>query len=356
MAAVATRLELRILGPLEVVVAGSQVALGGARQQALLALLALERGTPVSAERIADELWEGAPPPGAAKTLQVYISRLRAVVGDGAIVRRGNGYAIAVDDTALDAARFEQLLVEGRKLLGRGKAHEARASLVEALALWRGEALAGFEYAGWAEIERRRLGELRMQALEERIDADLALGGSESLAAEVEALVAAHPLRERLRAQLMLALYRVGRQGDALAAFQAGRHELLDGLGVEPGPALHDLQRRILGHDPELGATGRLPLRVRRGRRPPAAAVLFGACAIAAVGVAVVKTGHHHGVGGLAVARVDAQGSVRAAGRVTSPATDLAVGGGKVWALSGDAGTITSSRATDASSPRSRSA
>jgi DNA-binding SARP family transcriptional activator len=209
--------EFRILGPLVVRNGGSgEVELGGGRQRALLALLLLRRGKAVSADRLIDDLWGESPPAGAAKTLQVYVSRLRSVLGDGLIVRRGPGYAIELDRGSLDADRFERLLDHGRKLLADGDPRSTVDALDEALELWRGPALADFAYAGWAEAEGARLEELRLLTLEERFEARLALGEAERLVPGLESLIAEHPLRERLRAQAMLALYRSGRQADAL--------------------------------------------------------------------------------------------------------------------------------------------
>ena len=334
--------QFGILGPLSVRGGGDEIDLGGSRQRALLALLLLRRGEVTSADRLAEDLWE-SPPAGAAKTLQVYVSRLRAVLGDGLVVRRGPGYALELNADGLDAARFERLLDEGRRLLAAGDMRAAIATLDDALDLWRGPALSEFEYESWAQPERRRLEELRLLALEERVEARLALGEQDRLVPELDALVAAHPLRERLRAQAMLALYRAGRQADALALFRDGRHRFVEELGVEPGPELQELQRQILAHARELGPVARArPLvGARSARRLVAVGVLLllGAAAAAAV---ELSRGGSTAVAANAVASLDAvSGAARTQVLLPSPATDITVGGGSVWALSGDTGTIT---------------
>jgi DNA-binding SARP family transcriptional activator/ABC-type branched-subunit amino acid transport system substrate-binding protein len=334
--------QFGFLGPLSVRGSGDEVDLGGSRQRALLALLLLRRGEAISADRLVEDLWE-SPPPGAAKTLQVYVSRLRAVLGDGLVVRRGPGYVLELDAAALDAARFERLLDEGRQLLATGDLRAAIAALDEALGLWRGPALSEFEYESWAQPERRRLEGLRLLALEERVEARLALGEHDRLVPELDALVAAHPLRERFRAQAMLALYRAGRQADALELFHDGRHRLVEELGVEPGPELQELQRQILAHAHELGPVARARPRVgaRSARRLVAAGLLLLLGATAAAGVELSRGGST-AVAANAVASLDPMsGAPRTQAFLPSPATDIAVGGGSVWALSGDTGTIT---------------
>jgi DNA-binding SARP family transcriptional activator/ABC-type branched-subunit amino acid transport system substrate-binding protein len=331
-----------ILGPLTVRDGGEDVDLGGRRQRALLALLLLRRGEAISADRLVEDLWK-SPPPGAAKTLQVYVSRLRTVLGDKVVVRQGPGYVLDVDATALDAARFEVLLDQGRRLLVAGDHRAALANLDEALALWCGAPLSEFAYEDWAQPERRRLEELRLLAIEERIEARLALGEHDRLVPELDTLVAAHPLRERLRAQAMLALYRAGRQADALELFGDGRRRLVDELGVEPGPELQELQQQILAHATALGPMARTrPLAgARNARKLVAVGVLFilGATAAAAV---ELTSGGSSAIAGNALASLDpVSGAPRTQVLLPSPATDIAVGGGSVWALSGDTGTIT---------------
>ena len=241
-------MEFRILGPMEVTEQGQSVPLGGAKQRALLAVLLLHPNEVVSSDRLIDGVWAGEPPATALKTLQVYVSQLRKRLGTDVIVTRAPGYLLRVDRDDLDLSRFEVLVKEAK-----GAAPEVSAAkLREALALWRGPALAEFTYEPFAQAEIGRLEELRVAALEERIEAELALGLHADLVGELEALVAQHPLRERLRGQLMLALYRCGRQAEALHVYQDGRRLLVDQLGIDPGAALHQLEKQILNQDPSL--------------------------------------------------------------------------------------------------------
>jgi DNA-binding SARP family transcriptional activator len=260
-------LEYRILGPLEVAANGRAVPLGGTKQRALLAVLLLHRGAVVPTDRLVEDLWGDDAPAAAAKTVQVHVSRLRKALGNAALETRAGGYALDVETESVDLFRFEDLTQDGRRLLAAGDAAAARAAFGEALALWRGPPLADFAYEPFAQTEISRLEELRVAALEDRIDADLALGETASLVPELEALISSHPLRERLRRQLMLALYRAGRQADALRAYREGR-SALDDLGIEPTRGLRELEAAILRHDPSLDPT------VRPGRR--AAGVFVG--------------------------------------------------------------------------------
>ncbi|HKH15744.1 MAG TPA: AfsR/SARP family transcriptional regulator [Solirubrobacterales bacterium] len=204
-------MDFRILGPLEVVVDGHEQPLGGGRQRAVLGILLIHRRAVVSVDRVVDELWGDRPPDTATKTVQVYVSRLRRVLGEGILVTRGGGYALDVGPDEVDADRFKRLADDGREALDRGDAARAAEQLRAALELWRGEPLADFAYEDFARNEIARLTELRLGAVEDRIEADLALGRHAGLVAELEALVAENPTRERLRGQLMLALYRSGR-------------------------------------------------------------------------------------------------------------------------------------------------
>jgi DNA-binding SARP family transcriptional activator len=260
-------LEYRILGPLEVAANGRAVPLGGTKQRALLAVLLLHRSAVVPTDRLVEDLWGAEAPAAAAKTVQVHVSRLRKALGNAALETRAGGYALNVEAESVDLFRFEDLTQDGRRLLAAGDPAAARAAFGEALALWRGPPLADFAYEPFAQTEISRLEELRVAALEDRIDADLALGETASLVPELEALIASHPLRERLRRQLMLALYRGGRQADALRAYREAR-SALDDLGIEPARALRELEAAILRHDPSLDPT------VRPGRR--AAGVFVG--------------------------------------------------------------------------------
>jgi DNA-binding SARP family transcriptional activator len=248
--------EFRILGPLEVVHEGRSLALGGGRERTLLALLLISANQAVSVERLAEDLWAGRPPEGANHALRVYVSRLRKSLreagGDEMLVTQPLGYVARVEADALDAARFEALVARGREEAGKGDHQGAAATLREALALWRGPALADLADAPVARAEGGRLEEARFSALEERVEADLACGRHGELVAELDALTRAHPLRERLWAQRMVALYRSGRQADALRAYQELRALLGEELGLEPSAALARLEGAILRHEPEL--------------------------------------------------------------------------------------------------------
>jgi DNA-binding SARP family transcriptional activator len=241
--------EFRILGPLGVIDQGRPLRLGGSRQRALLALLLTRANEVVSSDRLIDELWGAQPPKAAANALQYHVSRLRKVLSPSdAIVTQDPGYLIRVEPEELDLLRFERLVEAAR----RAPAAEAAQLLRDALGLWRGPALADLASEPFAQAEIRRLDELRLAALEQRIEADLALARHGELVGELEALVREHPLRERPRAQLMLALYRSGRQVEALDVYRETRRLLVDELGIEPSPALQELEKAILRHGPEL--------------------------------------------------------------------------------------------------------
>jgi predicted ATPase/DNA-binding SARP family transcriptional activator len=242
--------DFRLLGPVEAVRNGTALALGGARQKALLALLLLEPGQAVGQERLCEELWQGRPPAGAETTLRTYVSRLRHALGEAAPIRSaGAGYALEVAPERIDAHRFQHLLAEGERALARGAAARAAERLRSALELWRGRPFAGLADEGALRAEADRLEELRLRCLEERLEAELALGKSAELVEELETLVSEDPYRERLWRQLMLALYRSGRQADALAAYRRARTLLDEELGLEPGEELQALERAILRHE-----------------------------------------------------------------------------------------------------------
>ena len=243
--------ELRLLGPIEVERDGAASALGGQKPRALLAVLALEPGRVVSVDRLVEALWPGDPPETAAHAVQVYVSQLRKALGP-VIATRAPGYVLELDPEHVDVHRFSRLAQEGRAALETGEAAAAEVALREALALWRGPALADFVYEPFAQTQIARLEELRTVVVEERIDADLALGRHAELVSELEALVQAEPLRERPRGQLMLALYRSGRQADALAAYRSARETLVEELGIDPGPELRELEAAILRQDDSL--------------------------------------------------------------------------------------------------------
>jgi DNA-binding SARP family transcriptional activator len=241
-------LEIRILGPLEVWDGEQALQLGGQRQRAVLAVLALHVGEVVPSERLITYLWGESPPPTAQTSLQNAVSQLRKALGADAVETRAPGYALNVEKDAVDARRFERLVNEARQTDA-----ERRLRLVgEALELWRGPALGDFPYEAFAQNEASRLDELRLTAVEERIEAELELGKAAELVGELEAVVRENPLRERTRGQLMLALYRSGRQAEALQAFQEARRMLVEDLGIEPTPSLQQLHASILRQESAL--------------------------------------------------------------------------------------------------------
>jgi YVTN family beta-propeller protein len=252
--------EFGILGPLEVRRAGCVVPLGGPRQRAVLALLLLEANRVVSLDRLAEDVWGGHPPEGWVTTVQIYVSHLRQALEPGrargaageVLVTRNPGYLLRVDGARLDAARFEHGFTAGRAALEAGRYAEAAGTLRQALGLWRSGVLADLADYAFTRPEAARLEELRLAAVEARVDADLALGRHHALTAELEQLVAGHPLREGLHGQLMLALYRCGRQADALAAYLRVRDLLAGELGIDPGEPLQRLHASVLAHDPAL--------------------------------------------------------------------------------------------------------
>lgn len=344
-------MEFRILGPLEVADDGRLLALGGTKQRALLALLLLRANEVVSQDRLIDELWGESPPESGKTALQVHVSQLRKALGPDLIVTRPPGYVIQVGDGELDLHRFEQLVAAART----GEPVEAARLLREGLALWRGAALA--ELGDSFAATERALEEQRLAALEQRIDADLALGEHADLVPELERLVREQPLRERLRGQLMLALYRGGRQADALEVYRSGRRLLDEELGLEPGEELQRLEKAILNHDPSLevpvvaGARrssaqpakasvppdsvavidthrSRVVGHVRVGRRPVAVAMGHGS-----IWVANADDG--------TVSRIDPdRGEVIRTIGVGAPAIDLAVAADALWVANGSDGTV----------------
>jgi DNA-binding SARP family transcriptional activator/predicted ATPase len=253
-------MEFRLLGPFEVVYGGSRLDLGSRKQRALLAMLVLNADHVVTVDQLVEGLWGEAPPARALVSLQAYVSNLRRVLEparaagepSAVLVSEGPGYRLRAEPASVDAARFEGAAVEGRRLLDAGMQADARTVLADAVALWRGPALADFSFDAFAQTEAARLEELRLAATEDLLQADADLGFRAGAVAELEALVAAHPLRERLWALLMVALYRAGRQADALRAYQSARQHLLAELGVEPGPGLRRLEADILAQVPSL--------------------------------------------------------------------------------------------------------
>jgi len=265
--------EFRILGLLEVVDGDEAVEVRGAKQRALLAMLVLHANRVVSAENLVDALWGEDPPPSAANTLQGYVSHLRRALGARYIVTRPPGYVLDADPSAIDALCFARLATDGRRALDDGDGARALASLDAALSLWRGSALADFPYDQFAQSDAARLEEMRLVAVEDHVDAELALGRHSEAVGRLQALVDRHPLRERLWAALMLALYRCGRQAESLRAYQSLRKQLADELGIEPSPALQRLEEAVLLQKPDLDPEptvarrrGRAPLPVRLDR------------------------------------------------------------------------------------------
>ncbi|HJQ73769.1 MAG TPA: BTAD domain-containing putative transcriptional regulator [Gaiellaceae bacterium] len=248
-------MEFRILGPLEVVEDGNPVALGTLKERLVLGVLLLHANEFVSRDRLIDDLWGEAPPPTARKAVNVYLSQVRkSLAGAGAdpITTAPGGYRLDVEPEQLDAARVQLLVGSARECVAKGELESAAGRFQEALSLWRGPTLAGLELESRGRDEVAALDELRLTALMDRIDCDLALGRHEHALGELRVLVAEHPLRERLRAQQMLALYRADRQAEALEAYAAARTTLVDDLGIEPSEALQRLQQAILRHDPSL--------------------------------------------------------------------------------------------------------
>ena len=355
-------MEFRILGPLEVVESGRMAAIGGGRQRALLVVLLLRAKEVVSQERLIEDLWGDEAPETAAKSLHNQVSALRRSLGARTIVTRAPGYVLEVEPEALDARRFERLVDEGR---AEGDPRAARERFREALGLWRGQPLQEFAGEEFAQGEIRRLEELRLVALEGRIDADLAVGGGAELVPELEALVQEHPLRESLRGQLMLALYRGGRQAEALEAFGDARRTLVHELGLEPGERLRRLEKSILTHDPSLEATARaslgtlgvgLPVRSTRPRAdrpiPPNSVALIDPDTDRVAGnvpvgwrPAAVAVGHKSvwvaNADDGTVSRIDPESMtvVRTIG-IGAPAIDLDVGPDALWTANGSDGTL----------------
>jgi YVTN family beta-propeller protein len=374
--------EFGILGPLEVWRCGRAVPLGGPRQRAVLALLLLEANRVVSLDRLAEDVWGGHPPEGWVTTVQIYISHLRQALEPGRVrgaagevlVTRNRGYLLRVDGERLDAARFQDEFAAGRAALEAGRYTEATETLRGALGLWRAGVLADLADYAFTRPEAARLEDLRLTATEARIDADLALGRHDALTAELQQLVAEHPVRERLHGQLMLALYRCGRQADALAAYRRVRDLLADELGIDPGEPLRRLHASVLAQDPALdwhndrqdpaegqtpnvdapvapaaaGSRARptVPMRtlVRTRWRTRRLLVMGSALAVAAAACVVAVTrpwaGEPSGLPANSVGLIDPSG-----GRVGDPVSvgnpaGLAYGDGSVWAVDSADGTL----------------
>lgn len=340
-----TKLDFRILGPLEVLDRdrGRVVVLGGPKPRALLVVLLLHRRQVVSTDRLIDALWGAHPPATATKTLQAYVSRLRDAIGADALLTRGRGYVLEVDSEQVDADRFDEAVAEGRAALERGDAGRAAELLRGALALWRGPALADFAYEPFAQTEAARLDVERLNALEDRVDADLAAGRHGAVIAELEALTRDHPLRERFQAQQILALYRSGRQADALERHREATRRLRDELGLEPGRALQELQRAILVQARELDAPPRAgAARVSRGGTLlVGGGLLLLAAVAAAVVVGAGMGGRSVSAAANSVAVLDLRtGSLLADVPVGARPGDVVFGAGSIWVANRDDETI----------------
>jgi DNA-binding SARP family transcriptional activator len=336
-------MEFRILGPIEAVVAGRVVRLGGGKPRALLTLLLMHVNQTLSRERLLDELWGERLPATAVKTLQVNISRLRKALAGAApsgsvdlVLTREHGYELRLDPERLDAHRFERLVAEARSELAASRPQRARSLIEEALALWRGEPLGDLAYEPFAQREIARLEELRIAARELLVEARLALGRHAELVGELERLVAEHPYRERLRAQLMLALYRSERQADALQAYQNARRTLVEDLGIEPGEPLRELERAILAQDPELLLAARA---AQTAPEPtvaaPGSALVDGERELAEL-VGALKDAFAGGRGLRLLALVAVDGQTRTSVPDVNAAGDVAVGPQLLWSLGGE--------------------
>jgi DNA-binding SARP family transcriptional activator/ABC-type branched-subunit amino acid transport system substrate-binding protein/DNA-binding beta-propeller fold protein YncE len=384
-------MEFRILGPLEVAEHGSRLEIGRGKERAVLAILLLHANEVVSSERLIDELWGEEPPATAAKSVQVYVSRLRKALAkagppgshNSVLLTRGGGYVLRVEAGQLDAETFQRGLAEGERSLASGDPAGASETLRRVLSLWRGPALADFAYEPFAELEIARLEELRLVAIDQRIGADLELGRHAAMVPELETLVAGHPLRERFWEQLMLALYRSGRQTEALQAYRRARHVLVEGAGLEPGEPLHSLERAILEHDPALApalSSGDTRTRVDGGASAPSrtrrslllaflvryrlalaacGAIVLGAAVIAAASQLRGSTRDRSPSPGLlapnTVGKIDPRtGAIAARRTVPGGAARLALAGDELWVGSDRSRTLstidTRSRAVSAAS------
>src|SRR5215207_4600690 len=357
-------LDFLILGPLKATRGDRTLALGSPKQRALLAFLLLHANELVPRDRLIEELWGDAAPATVNAVLNGYLSKVRRVLADGngveVLATQAPGYVLRVPAERLDARRFEALLEQGREALGLGDAQQAAAILRAALSLWRGPPLADLAYEPFAQTEIRRLEELRLAALEDRIEADLALGRHDALVAELDTLVAQNPYRERLQGQLLLALYRSGRQAEALDAYRRARRTFADELGIDPGPRLQELERSILRHDTSLDApapppppidldqqrSSRAELHPSRPRRRALAGVVGVVVVIAAALVTVLRDTSGTApepvvLTGDSVAVIDpATNSIVAEVPVGARPSGIAAGEGSIWVGNRDDNTL----------------
>jgi YVTN family beta-propeller protein len=337
-----------LLGLLEIVEGGETVSVGRGKESALLAILLLHANQPVSTDRLVADLWGEQPPENAVKNVQQYVSRLRRALGADRLATTPGGYSLHVEPDELDYDRFEHLAAEGRTALESGDAGAADKLLTSALDLWRGPALADFAYDEFAQETARRLEGERRTTVADRIDARLALGQDAGLVAELQQLIEEDPLWERPRGQLMLALYRSGRQSEALDAYRDTRAMLDRELGLDPSPELQELERSILNQDPELGGRRRQPAGVRKSHRMLiAAAAALVAIAAVVVGVVLFGGSASHAVGNNQVAALDSSGNASASYTTvgTTPSA-VAIGSGGIWVLNADDRTISHLDAT----------
>jgi len=347
------RLEIKLLGPVEMTIGGRRVEIRRRMQRALLAVLALDVNRVLSTDRLIDALWGERPPPSAPVALYGLVSALRKLLEPhhaDALRTREPGYVLEISGDDVDIGRFQLLAAEGRRALAAGDSALASTKLTEALGLWRGPPLQDLASFRFAQDEIGRLEETQLATVEDRIAADLEWGRNGDLVPELESLIAGHPLRERLRGQLMLALYRAGRQADALAVYRDTRAALVDGLAIEPSAELQGLERAILRQDSSLSpaATGAAPsveaasaVERRAGRRRwPVAAAAVVAATIAVAVLAATKSGDGevrvppNGIG------VIDDGKIVAAGALGRSPSDVAVGAGSLWVTSGDQQTV----------------